>query len=118
MSCPSEQQLEQLLEEQLADLDLRSLTHHVSTCDAWQATLESMTGAISLGGSSRSIVLRAHKSVPADKEPLSPFLARLKETSAPDSLPRGNTGGQADTASRRRDGSRNASRGLPLVPGY
>src|SRR5262245_15434951 len=41
--CPSLDDLELLLEEQLADADSRDVADHVAVCDACQAALERLT---------------------------------------------------------------------------
>jgi WD40 repeat protein/serine/threonine protein kinase len=74
--CPSPQQLERLLEEQLPDREHQDVSVHVSQCASCQAALENLT-ADALVTTSLAIGAESGK----ESEPLNPFLARLKDSS-------------------------------------
>jgi WD40 repeat protein/serine/threonine protein kinase len=80
--CPSRQQLEELLDEQLADAERESISLHISSCRSCQETLDSLTSAVV--NASSSIFRKDEKSSASwPSEPLGEseiaFLARLKQ---------------------------------------
>jgi WD40 repeat protein len=92
--CPSEQQLESLLEEQLGDAESRRLSAHVAVCERCQSLLERLTEA-GEAAEEPSVVLpaRATASSPSDTRLPVDFLLHLRETPpdrlGADAIPRG-----------------------------
>jgi eukaryotic-like serine/threonine-protein kinase len=118
--CPSADQLEQFLEEQLAEEAREAVSLHVGGCPHCQEALEHLTqeGPESLPSSSTA-ALRLHFGPPATPPaaPPDPFLARLRQsppTPAADSYPSGlaDSGGSAPAVGPA------APNGLPAIPGY
>jgi WD40 repeat protein/serine/threonine protein kinase len=92
--CPSTDQLEHLLDEQLDDAQYRDVTEHVGACPSCQAALERMTYASAVSGVSLTLAQRT------STETMTPFLTNLKHTSVT-ALPAGPPGGA-----------------MPTLPGY
>src|SRR5262245_58352488 len=100
--CPSPQQLEGFLEEQLDEPTLQALSVHVGDCAECQAALERLTEEPGEGGSLLSSLGRHDTPAPA------PFLTRLRQTPpAP-----------ADGRDPARPPDSSSAVGLPEVPGY
>src|SRR4051794_34618037 len=114
--CPSSQQLEQLLDERLPDAESRAVSQHVSECTACQAVLERLTADSEVSSGSLSVVMlrEGNGNRSTVKEPLTPFLARLKEKSALAILTPSRPGG-ADVGSARlsETGSTSAESSVP-----
>jgi WD40 repeat protein/serine/threonine protein kinase len=113
--CPTQQQLEQLLEEQLPDAEHQDVSVHVSQCSACQAALENLTSLVA--DSSLTAILGNSQTTPLRPEPLNPFLVRLKESSFVDVLSTARSGGRTPSPSAQawtaaRPGT------VPTVPGY
>jgi WD40 repeat protein/serine/threonine protein kinase len=104
--CPSADQLELLLEDQLQEPARQAVSLHVGACAQCQAALERLTeepAESELG----SISLRARTTSAAVAEPTSEaFLSRLKQSPPPPS------------GAPPADGAPLAPPGLPTVPGY
>ena len=56
--CPTPQQLEQMLDEQLTGTDRNAVTLHVGACAACQSMLENLTADTDKGDASLTVVLR------------------------------------------------------------
>src|SRR6516225_1357181 len=106
--CPSLDQLTQLLHEELAGAEQRTVSLHVAGCAACQASLEQLTeDADGLGGALSAVARRdaaAHAPPPAELP--SDFLSRLN---VPPSL---------SSASCTGEGNGTAPGRIPPVPGY
>ena len=115
-SCPSPQQLQQLLEEQLNATELGAVAGHVNECTACQAALEQLTGAAAVSGVALSL---AHRSgggnAAAATDTLTPFLTRMKETSILAGLAPSLRG---TTREPPTIGKMTPNSSLPVVPGY
>ncbi len=72
--CPSPQQLERMLDEQLDDVEHAVVAAHIGGCAACQAALEQLTGATEVSG------VALARTAGATDTPTA-FLSRLKETS-------------------------------------
>src|SRR5262245_54509272 len=84
MRCPTVEDLEQWLDEELADARQEELARHVGDCTRCQAALERLTEktAVLTGISTSDLSRHApHASRPEDTPPA--FLARLKQSSPP-----------------------------------
>jgi WD40 repeat protein/serine/threonine protein kinase len=112
--CPSSEQLEQLLEEQLDDTQSQALERHIAACSACQAALERLTA-------DTSVASGAFPGAPL-QDLLGPggggsdaslsFLARVKETLTP---------AGTKNRGRRPTTSPSSDRGAsspPLIPGF
>ena len=64
--CPSERQLEQLLDEQLADSEKRAVSEHVSECAECQRALERLTDTTEVSGVSLARARRPGNGVGPD----------------------------------------------------
>src|SRR5215470_11875104 len=115
--CPPLDQLEQLLEERLPDKEQRDCAAHVSRCRACQALLEGLTDTQKSSFSHTAVLGRQEKAKTA-KEPLSPFLARLKEMSAFAILAADRMGESCNGAATWYVAPQNLSTAAPVVPGY
>jgi eukaryotic-like serine/threonine-protein kinase len=111
MPCPSDEQLELLLEEQLSDIDQSGVALHVSDCARCQSRLESMTET-DASLPSPTLVLHRKESGATAVEPLSPFLARLKESSALTLL--SGSGTERPNVTDSKIGAKS----FPVLPGY
>jgi eukaryotic-like serine/threonine-protein kinase len=109
--CPSSDQLEQMLEEQLGEADLRSVSLHVNGCAHCQAALENLTAGAQASVGSLSSARHDANLIRADATTL--FLNRLKAPSVFASL--NSRGGKAGGSFR--DGGA-AGNKLPGVPGF
>jgi WD40 repeat protein/serine/threonine protein kinase len=114
-SCPSFQQLEQLLEEQLNDVESRAVELHVVGCPSCQAALERLTADTTVGDgplSRASLQELVGSGVDSGEASLS-FLTRLKETHTP-----AGTNGSGKPwlySSKSRDAGASST---PLIPGF
>jgi WD40 repeat protein len=77
--CPSLEQLEQLLEEQLDDAEQRAVSQHIGNCDLCQETLEHLTE----GGADEALLSSLRVPIPAEisgsaASAATSFLAHLK----------------------------------------
>jgi serine/threonine protein kinase len=117
--CPTPEQLEQMLEEQLADRDQNTVSLHVSTCAACQTMLENLTADTERGDGARTLVLHPQQTASAAKEPLTPFLARLKELPPRAVAAASGQDGRSHTgASWHHRGADGPVNGFPTLPGY
>jgi WD40 repeat protein/serine/threonine protein kinase len=121
-SCPSSQQLEQLLDEELTDAKRRAISAHVNECTACQAALEQLTTESEISSVPLSSVQH-----PAGADPPIPFLARLKESSVretrcipPSSQQQSASWGAAEfpPSLHTKAGIASMETGIPVVPGY
>jgi serine/threonine protein kinase len=81
-SCPSAQQLEQLLDEQLSADEYQALSAHVSDCELCQAALERLTAEMNAVPESHSSV-RGRDALPQEPgmtEHVKEFFGQLKQT--------------------------------------
>src|SRR5262249_39474549 len=78
--CPSPEQLEGLLEEQLDDTSCQAVAAHVDSCPHCQAALERLTEEDAEAGTALSSVRRLHgaESSQAARAASAPFLSQLK----------------------------------------
>ncbi len=111
MHCPSDEQLELLLEEQLSDIDQSGVALHVSDCVSCQARLESMTET-DASLPAPTLVLHRKENGATAIEPLSPFLTRLKESSALTLM--SGSGSERPNVTDSKIGVRS----FPVLPGY
>jgi RNA polymerase sigma-70 factor (ECF subfamily) len=78
--CPSPDQLERLLEEELSPAELRAVSAHVAACAICQAALERLTDDDGPGPAPPAPTINAHPPLP---EPSRAFFGRLKQAVAP-----------------------------------
>jgi anti-sigma factor RsiW len=82
--CPSAQELEQLLDEELSDAQQEALAKHVASCPSCQTTLYRLTeGADSLPSVARSGGSDHGKGAAEIPDSQAAFLAHLKESPPP-----------------------------------
>ncbi len=111
--CPSERQLESLLEETLAPADLRWVSSHVGGCERCQAVLERLTADEQVEDSVVLSSVRASVSSHADLNAPVEFLNRLRR-SPPGSLP----AAPDRPAAGDKTGSIPIPSESPQIPGY
>src|SRR5947209_2647459 len=116
--CPSAGELEALLEEQLPDAQRRTVSNHVGGCAACQATLERLTADTVVLAGPRALPPARADGGGAGTEALSPFLARLKETSVQAVLGGLRDGRPAGPVPPRDAAAAPPAAGFPTVPGY
>jgi eukaryotic-like serine/threonine-protein kinase len=115
--CPSQQQLEQLLDEQLPDADQQDVSVHVSQCSACQAALENLTSVVV--DSSLSAVLSSRPpSKPPRLEPLNPFLTRLKDSTFLDVLTSARSSSKTMPTAALGRSPAGAGSAIPTLQGY
>jgi eukaryotic-like serine/threonine-protein kinase len=109
--CPSAEELEQMLEDRLAEAELRAVSLHVSDCAVCQASLEQLTSDESSGNSVSRIAQRTGRKGSSNSDLLAPFLVRIKESSI--------DGGLTSSRPGRPDGRTELLENvLPSIPGY
>ena len=115
--CPSADQLERMLDEQLTDADQHGITLHVKTCAICQGKLEELTADTEMSGGSCTLVVRRHAEASSENQTMVSFLARLKDTSASvllEATPLGPDG----AALPRQKRELAHTNGVPTVAGY
>jgi WD40 repeat protein/serine/threonine protein kinase len=112
--CPSPQQLERLLEEQLSDAEHHHVSAHVSQCAFCQAALENLT-ADALVTTSLTIVSDVSKS--GQRAAVNPFLTRLKDSSFFEVINSAKSAAKTMPSTPAGSASRPGSK-FPEVPGY
>src|SRR4051794_12040092 len=97
--CPPDQQLQQLLDEQLAESESASLSTHIAGCERCQVVLERLTD--DAAADEPSLSLPRARTAGAVLEPPPEFLARMRQT--PPSAPSLRGDGRAEPG-QGRDG--------------
>ncbi len=115
--CPSADELERMLDEQLTDADQHSVTVHVKTCALCQEKLEGLTAITAMSGGSCTLVVGRETEASRENQTMVSFLARLKDTSASVLLETAPPGSDGAALPRQKSEPAHAG-GVPSVAGY